>query len=184
MKPVCIMAAVLLALPASAQQPSSPTPAFSVTVADAPDGRFAPSQYAASHGCKGENISPAIAWHGAPADAKSFAVTIFDPDAPGNGFWHWLASGIPATTKGLEAGVSHSPALTALGVSEGINDFGAAGYGGPCPPEGQDHRYLVTVYALGVETLSLPATATPAEQQAAIKASAIARAETTIRAAR
>ncbi len=183
MKPAWIMAAVALALPACAQQASNPQ-TFSVAVTDAKSGRFMSAQYAASHGCSGENISPAIAWQGAPANTKSFAVTIFDPDAPGNGFWHWLASGIPATTKGLEAGVSHSPALTALGVSEGINDFGASGYGGPCPPEGQDHRYVVTVYALGVETLSLPATATPAELQAAIKTSTIAAAETTIRAAR
>lgn len=183
MKPAWILASVVLALPACAQQASNPQ-SFSVAVTDAQGGRFTSAQYAAGHGCSGENISPAITWQGAPANAKSFAVTIFDPDAPGNGFWHWLASGIPATTKGLEAGVSHSPALTALGVSEGLNDFGAAGYGGPCPPEGQDHRYVVTVYALGAETLSLPATAMPAEMKSAIKANTIARAETTIRAAR
>jgi Raf kinase inhibitor-like YbhB/YbcL family protein len=183
MKSAWIMAAIALALPACAQQ-SSPTQTFSVAVTDARDGRFTPAQYASGHGCTGENISPAIAWQGAPADAKSFAVTIFDPDAPGNGFWHWLASGIPATTKGLEAGVSHSPALTALGVTEGTNGFGASGYGGPCPPQGQDHRYVVTVYAMGVETLNLPAAATPQELDAAIKAVTIARAETTIRAAR
>ncbi|MBP2157523.1 MULTISPECIES: YbhB/YbcL family Raf kinase inhibitor-like protein [Asticcacaulis] len=183
MKSAWIMAAFVLALPACAQQTSSAQP-FSVAVTDASGGRFTPAQYASSHGCTGENLSPAIAWQGAPANAKSFAVTIFDPDAPGGGFWHWLASGIPATTKGLEAGVSHSPALAALGVSEGVNGFGASGYGGPCPPRGQDHRYVVTVYALGVETLPLPATATPAELEAAIQASTIAKAETTIRAAR
>jgi Raf kinase inhibitor-like YbhB/YbcL family protein len=182
MKTAWFMAAFMLALPACAQQPSAP--AFSVAVTDAQGGRFTPSQYAAGHGCSGENISPAIAWQGAPTNAKSFAVTIFDPDAPNGGFWHWLASGIPATTKGLEAGVSHSPALAAIGVTEGTNGFGASGYGGPCPPQGQDHRYVITVYALGVEALNLPATATPAELETAIKASTIAKAETTVRAAR
>jgi Raf kinase inhibitor-like YbhB/YbcL family protein len=183
MKSVWIMAAFALALPACAQQTSSPR-TFSVAVTDAQGGRFAPAQYASGHGCSGGNLSPAIAWQGAPANAKSFAVTIFDPDATGSGFWHWLASGIPITSKGLEAGVSRSPALAALGVAEGTNGFGTVGYGGPCPPPGQDHRYVVTVYALAVETLSLPATATPAELETAIKSSAIAKAETTIRAAR
>lgn len=183
MKSAWIVAAALLALPACAQKNQTPQ-GFSVAVTDAQDGRFMPVHYASGHGCSGENISPAIAWQNAPAGTKSFAVTIFDPDAPGGGFWHWLAGGIPATSRGLEAGVSHSPALAALGVSEGTNGFGASGYGGPCPPEGQDHRYVVTVYALGVEALNLPPAATPAELEAAIKAGTIGKAETTIRAAR
>lgn len=182
-KPIWIAAALLLALPACAEQ-VAPQPSFSVAVTDAADGRFTPAQYAASGGCTGENISPAIAWQDAPAEAKSFAITIFDPDAPGSGFWHWLASGIPATSKGLEAGVSHSPALAALGVTEGSNDFGATGYGGPCPPQGQDHGYVVTVYALSVEKLDLPVTATPGQVAEALKAASFATAQTTVRAAR
>lgn len=183
MKSAWIIAALAIALPACAQQAETPK-AFSVTVTDADGGRFSSAHYASGHGCTGENLSPAIAWQGAPAGTRSFAVTIFDPDAPAPGAWHWLASGIPVTSKGLEAGISRSPALSAIGVTEGTNGFGATGYGGPCPPQGQDHRYVVTVHALGVESLALPAVATPAELEAAIASSTIAKAETTLRASR
>jgi len=174
----------LLSLPACA--PAAPAPeGFSVTAGAAPDGRFTPQQYSNGYGCTGHNTSPAIAWQGAPATAKSFAITIFDRDAnSGTGFWHWLATGIPATAKGLEAGASGSPALTAMGVSETPNDFGSPGYGGPCPPPGQDHRYVITVYALDTVTLDLPPTARPGDVTKAIKSHAIARGETTLQAAR
>lgn len=161
------------------------TPGFAVAVADAPGGRFAPKQYAGAHGCSGHDTSPTIAWQGAPATAKSFAITIFDRDADnGKGFWHWLATGVPATAKGLESGASGSPALTAMGVSEAANDFGGRGYGGPCPPPGQDHHYVVTVYALDTMTLELPPGTRPADVAKAIKSHALAQAETTLSAAR
>lgn len=174
----------LLFLPACA--PATPAPAgFSVAAGAGQDGRFTPTQYSDGHGCTGHNMSPAIAWQGAPATAKSFAISVFDRDANGGkGFWHWLAAGIPATANGLESGASGSPAMTAMGVSEAANDFGGRGYGGPCPPPGQDHRYLVTVYALDTLTLELPQGTAPADVAAAIGSHAVARAETTLRAAR
>ena len=158
---------------------------FSVAVPDAADQRFTPRQYNAGNGCTGANASPTLAWSNAPADTKSFAITVFDSDANGGkGFWHWLATGVPATAKGLESGASGSPAMAALGVQEAANDFGQTGYGGPCPPAGQDHHYVITVYALNINTLDLPDAATPADVAAAIKSHAVGQAQTTLMAAR
>ncbi len=105
--------------------------------------------------CKGGNRSPQIAWRGAPAQTRSFAVTIFDPDAPGRGWWHWAVAGIPASVAHLPANASASGALHKLGAVEARNDWGTDGYGGPCPPPGKAHRYVVTVYALNDEDLRL-----------------------------
>lgn len=173
---------ILAALPACAP---AATPGFPVAVADAPDGRFSAVQYADGHGCTGHNTSPAVTWQGAPAEAKSFAITVFDRDANnGKGFWHWLAAGIPATAKGLQSGASGSPGLTVMGVSEAVNDFGGKGYGGPCPPPGQDHHYVITVYALDVVTLDMKPGTTPADAAATLKSHAIAQGETTLEAKR
>jgi hypothetical protein len=104
-------------------------------------------------GCGGKNVSPQLSWTGAPAETKSYAVTLFDPDAPtGCGYWHWLACDIPASVTSLEAGAGggESPA----GGKTGYNDFGMNSYGGPCPPKGdKPHRYIFTVYALDVPAL-------------------------------
>ncbi|WP_443749772.1 YbhB/YbcL family Raf kinase inhibitor-like protein [Asticcacaulis solisilvae] len=181
-RPWLLLSLGLAVLPVCA---TAATPGFSVTATDAPAGRFMPKQYSDSHGCTGHNTSPTIAWQGGPATAKSYAITIFDRDANGGkGFWHWLATGIPATAKGLESGASGSPAMTAIGVSETANDFGGKGYGGPCPPPGQDHRYVVTLYALDTVTLELPPATAPADAAAAIRGHAIGQAETTLRASR
>lgn len=111
-------------------------------------------------GCTGGNVSPALAWSGAPAGTKSFALTCYDPDAPtGSGWWHWTVFNIPADASSLQAGASH-PGRAALpcGAVEGRTDFGVAGYGGPCPPEGDTpHRYIFTLHAL--KEASLPLTA-------------------------
>ena len=95
-------------------------------------------------GCEGGNKSPHLAWSGAASDTKSFAVTCFDPDAPtGSGFWHWLVVNIPpdVTELALDAG---NPKVQKL-PKEALQtrtDFGAPGYGGPCPPPGDHpHRY-------------------------------------------
>ncbi len=116
-------------------------------------------------GCTGENQSPALQWKGAPAGTKSFAVTMYDPDAPtGSGWWHWVVYNLPADVTSLPAGAG-DPAKNLLpaGATQGNTDFGAAGYGGPCPPQGdKPHRYVITVYALKTEKLDLPANATAA----------------------
>ena len=109
------------------------------------------------HSCDRKNVSPPLAWTGAPAKALSFAVVCDDPDA--SNFTHWVLSGVPAGTSSLEEGTGpgHLPA----GAAEGGNDFGGVGYGGPCPPGGE-HRYVFRLYALDVAKLGL---STPTKQQ-------------------
>jgi Raf kinase inhibitor-like YbhB/YbcL family protein len=113
--------------------------------------------------CGGKNQSPALAWSGAPASAKSFAITLLDPDAPGGNFWHWIVFDLPAQTNQLPVGAS-TGSLPG-GAKQTRNDYGGKGYGGPCPPPGSTHRYILTVYALDID--HLPATAATAPGQAA-----------------
>lgn len=116
-------------------------------------------------GCTGQNVSPELKWSGAPAGTKSFAVTVYDPDAPtGSGWWHWLVINLPADSTGLAegAGAVDGKALPA-GARHGRTDFGAAGFGGACPPPGdKPHRYIFTVYALKTDKIDVPADATAA----------------------
>ena len=131
-----------------------------------------------SFGCSGKNISPDLSWTGAPADTKSFAITMYDPDAPtGSGWWHWTAYDLPASVKSLPAGASHHlPA----GAIEGRTDFGAPGFGGACPPPGsKPHRYIVTVFALKTEKLGVPAEASAAMVGFALNANTLAKASVT-----
>ena len=116
-------------------------------------------------GCTGQNLSPQLSWQNAPAGTKSFAVTMYDKDAPtGSGFWHWVVFDLPASATELKQGAG-DPAkkLLPAGAIQSITDFGKAGYGGPCPPEGdKPHQYLITVYALKTDKLGLDANASPA----------------------
>ena len=111
-------------------------------------------------GCAGANQSPHLKWSNPPPDTKSFAVTCFDPDAPtGSGFWHWVVANIPAqvTELPLDAGNAATGQIPA-GALQTRTDFGAPGYGGPCPPEGDHpHRYLFTVFAVSEEALPIEA---------------------------
>ncbi len=105
--------------------------------------------------CKGANVSPQLSWSNAPPGAKSFAVTIFDRDAPGPGWWHWAVADIPANVTSLPSNASASGYLKRIGAIEARNDYGDVGYGGPCPPPGKAHRYVVTVFALNTADLRL-----------------------------
>ena len=121
-------------------------------------GRVAAEQVFNSFGCQGGNVSPALQWQDAPRDAKSFAVTLYDPDAPtGSGWWHWVIFNIPAHISGLEKNAGSLEADRApAGSIQGRTDFGKPGYGGPCPPAGDKrHRYQFTVYALKTDKLPL-----------------------------
>jgi Raf kinase inhibitor-like YbhB/YbcL family protein len=97
--------------------------------------------------CDGQNTSPQLAWSGAPAGTKSFALILDDPDAPGGTFTHWLVWNIPAGTHELPENLPKTVELTD-GARQGRNDFGKAGYGGPCPPPGKPHRYFFRLFAL------------------------------------
>ena len=126
-------------------------------------GRVATSHVFNGMGCNGQNISPALEWSGAPAGTKSFAVTMYDPDAPtGSGWWHWVMYNIPASTTGLVAGAGNNRNAPS-GSVQGATDFGTKGYGGPCPPAGdKPHHYHITVFALKVDKLDVPGNATSA----------------------
>lgn len=116
-------------------------------------------------GCVGKNVSPALKWSGAPPGTKSYALSVYDPDAPtGSGWWHWVVYNIPAGTTELAAGAgaADGKALPA-GSVQGRTDFGALGFGGACPPQGaKPHRYIFTLHALKTDKLEVPPDATAA----------------------
>ena len=109
-------------------------------------------------GCDGKNISPELTWANAPKETKSFAITMYDPDAPtGSGWWHWLVFDIPANINKIVANAGNTSLnLMPTKAIQSITDYGSKGYGGPCPPKkhGQ-HRYIITIHALKVDTLGL-----------------------------
>lgn len=120
-------------------------------------GTLSMEQVFNSFGCTGRNLSPALAWGGAPEGTQSFALFCHDPDAPtgGAGWWHWLVLNIPASATGLakDAGAADGSKLPA-GAMHVNTDFGSPGWGGPCPPPGdKPHRYVFTLYALKVGRL-------------------------------
>ncbi|GAC1420577.1 MAG: YbhB/YbcL family Raf kinase inhibitor-like protein [Flavisolibacter sp.] len=113
-----------------------------------------------SFGCTGQNISPELSWENPPAGTKSFAVTLYDKDAPtGSGFWHWVIFDIPVGSNELKSNAGNTGLnLAPKGSIQSKTDYGVPGYGGPCPPMGHGfHQYLFTVYALKIEKLGLDA---------------------------
>ncbi|CAO5251496.1 YbhB/YbcL family Raf kinase inhibitor-like protein [Frankia sp. AgKG'84/4] len=131
---------------------------FLASSPDVRDGGAVPaSHWANGFGCDAPNQPVRLAWTGAPAGTRSYAVTLFDPDAPtGSGFWHWLVWDIPTTATQL--GSTPPP-----GAVSGTDDAGVAGYLGPCPPAGDiAHHYQFTVYALDIPSLGLASTTPPA----------------------
>jgi Raf kinase inhibitor-like YbhB/YbcL family protein len=97
--------------------------------------------------CSGTDVSPALAWGGAPSGTASFALIMDDPDAPAGTWVHWVVYDLPASARQLPEGVRKADAVSG-GGRQGINDFGNPGYGGPCPPPGKPHRYFFKLYAL------------------------------------
>jgi Raf kinase inhibitor-like YbhB/YbcL family protein len=156
-------------------------PVFRLTSADLPVGKLIREPFVANEfGCHGGNQSPALQWSGAPAGTKSFAVTMFDPyKPPQSGWWHWIVYDLPATTVGLarQAGAAGGAGLPA-GARQGLPDGDAPQphYYGPCPDQGDPpHHYVITVYALSVDHLDLPPTATGADVDYAIAAKMIGK---------
>ena len=135
-------------------------------------------------GCHGGNLSPALQWKNPPAGTQSFAVTVYDPDAPtGSGWWHWVVYNLPANTRGLPegAGDANQPRLPEEAI-QAKTDFGNAGYGGACPPAGDKaHRYIFKVHALKVAKLDVPADASPALVGFALHANQLSTASFTVK---
>jgi Raf kinase inhibitor-like YbhB/YbcL family protein len=144
-----------------------------------PDKPLAQDFVFSGFGCTGGNQSPALSWSGAPGGTKSFAVALFDPDAmQGRGFWHWLMVNIPATTTMLarDAGKNDGSKLPS-GAVQIKNGFRAIGYSGSCPPPADEpHGYVMSVYALKVAALEVPADATSAAMLALIEADSLGKA--------
>lgn len=134
-------------------------PVFTLSSPDLAAGTFATKHILNGFGCAGQNISPALQWRNAPTGTQSFALQVYDPDAPsGSGFWHWGVYDMPAATTALAQGAGNSSATLPAGAYGGNTDFmdtgttgGNGNYGGPCPPAGDAaHHYIFTLYALDV----------------------------------
>lgn len=133
-------------------------------------------------GCTGNNQSPALQWTAGPVGTKSYALTVYDPDAPtGSGWWHWIVYDIPADSTGLVAGAGDPTGkLLPAGAVQGRSDYGSYAFGGACPPQGdKPHRYIFTVYALKVEKIGVPADSSAALIGFMIHANALAKANFT-----
>lgn len=129
----------------------------------------------AKYTCDGSDVSPSLSWKGVPAGAKSIALIMDDPDAPGRTFVHWVFFNIPANTQNLPEGVPGDRTLSD-GSRQGMTDFRRPGYGGPCPPPGKPHRYYFKIYALDT-MLDLDPGATKSDLERAMKGHIIAKGE-------
>jgi Raf kinase inhibitor-like YbhB/YbcL family protein len=135
---------------------------FTLSSPDLAAGTFAAKHVLNGFGCTGQNVSPELVWSNPPAGTKSFALLVQDLDAPtGSGFWHWAVYDIPASTTKLVQGAGNG--TLPPGAFGGNTDFldtgatkGNGNYGGPCPPAGDaPHRYVFTLYALGVDKVEV-----------------------------
>jgi Raf kinase inhibitor-like YbhB/YbcL family protein len=165
-----VLVAILVLATGSAHAMQLSSPAF------ANGGRLGPAQV--NNRCGGSNRSPALEWAGAPSGARSYALTLFDPDAGGGrGFWHWLVFKIAAGVTGLPEGAGNGNGLP-QGAMQAENDFGEAAYGGACPPPGSGiHHYEFTLYALDVATVPSAEQMKSGDLAADLKAHALATAQ-------
>jgi len=134
-------------------------------------GAAIPTKYT----CDGADVSPPLAWSGAPAGTQAFALIVDDPDAPAGTWVHWVLFNLSGTTRALPENASTSETATDLGdARQGRNDFKRTGYGGPCPPPGKPHRYVFKLYALD-DPLVLRAGATKADVESAMQGHILAQ---------
>ena len=156
-----VLAALLLSVLATSRAHAQ----FMLTSSDVHAGQMMPNaQVYKGMDCAGGNLSPELQWKGAPAGTKSFALTVYDPDAPtGSGWWHWVVYNIPAAATRLAGGAGSTGGTLPPGAVQGNTDFGVPGFGGACPPKGdKPHHYIFTVFALNIDKLDIPAGATAA----------------------
>lgn len=150
---------------------------FKLFSKDINDGVLMPkAQEFTGFGCNGANFSPQLSWTGAPVGTKSFALTVYDPDAPtGSGWWHWQIVNIDSATTELVRGAGDITKNIAPQHSLQIeSDYGSQGFGGACPPKGDKaHRYQFTIYALSVEKLTVSSTSSGALVGYMIKSNAL-----------
>lgn len=128
-------------------------------------GQLSKSQVFNGFGCQGENISPQLSWENIPKGTKSFAITVYDKDAPtGSGWWHWVVFNLEANTTQLAQNAGNKKMnLLPKGAIQSVTDFGGNGFGGACPPVGDKaHQYIFTVHALDIEKLDLKENTSPA----------------------
>jgi Raf kinase inhibitor-like YbhB/YbcL family protein len=141
-------------------------PSFGLRSDDMADGQMmSENQVFDEFGMSGRNISPSLEWSGFPPETRSFAVTLFDPDAPtGSGFWHWVVLGIHASVTRLETGVAGTGGSgLPAGAFHVRNDDGAKNFGGAAPPKADPpHRYVFAVHAVDVAALDVNDEITPA----------------------
>jgi Raf kinase inhibitor-like YbhB/YbcL family protein len=139
-------------------------PSFTLTSRDITDGQpLNKAQVSGIMGAGGEDLSPQLSWSGFPEETRSFAVTVYDPDAPtASGFWHWAVANLPVTVTELPSGVGDGSVLPGDALTL-CNDAGMRRFIGAAPPAGHGvHRYYVVVHAVGVEKLELSEDASPA----------------------
>lgn len=134
---------------------AAPAAAMTIASADFTDGAAIPAAHVYTR-CGGRNVSPELHWSGAPASAKSLAVTMIDHDVPPNDWSHWIVVGIPVSASGLARGVAALPG----GAHGVVSNMGDATYDGPCPPKGAGvHHYEITVWALPASMIDIAADA-------------------------
>lgn len=139
-------------------------PSFSLSSDSITNGQpLATPQISGIMGAGGEDVSPQLSWSGFPEETRSFAVTVYDPDAPTlSGFWHWAVANLPANVTELPDNAGDGNELPG-GALTLVNDAGMRRYVGAAPPPGHGpHRYYVAVHAVDVEKLDLPEDASPA----------------------
>ena len=153
-------------------------PTFTLTSETVTDGApLGNDQVSGIMGAGGKDISPQLSWSGFPEETRSFAVTVYDPDAPtASGFWHWAVADLPADVTSLPADAGNGDPLPGGAVTL-ANDASQKRFIGAAPPAGHGpHRYYIAVHALPVESLELPDGATPAYLGFNLFGQAIARA--------
>jgi Raf kinase inhibitor-like YbhB/YbcL family protein len=145
--------------------------AFTLTSSAFKNGENIPKK----HTCEGQDVSPPLSWSDPPQRTQSYALIADDPDAPGGTWVHWVAYDLPASIHQLPEGVPKTEEISG-GGRQGVNDFRKAGYGGPCPPPGNPHRYFFKLYALNA-MLNLKPRASKKDVEQAMQGHVIGQAE-------